>query len=69
MEGICASGGRRTWPLALKLGAWGVLGLYWENGKENGTYYNGYIGYILGDNGFEAQGAGFVFRMWDSKML
>ena len=24
-----------------------ILGLYWENGKENGNYYNGlYRGYI-----------------------
>ena len=26
-----------------------MLGLYWENGKENGNYYNGlYIGVMLG---------------------
>ena len=32
-----------------------ILGLYWDNGKENGNYYNGlyrdyrdYIGVILG---------------------
>ena len=26
-----------------------ILGLYWENGKENGNYYNGlYIGVMLG---------------------
>ena len=37
-----------------------MLGLYWENGKENGNYYNGlyrdYIRVILGlywDNGKE----------------
>ena len=34
------------------------LGLYWENGKENGNYrdYRGYIGYVLGlywENGKE----------------
>ena len=26
-----------------------ILGLYWDNGKVNGSYYNGfYIGEILG---------------------
>ena len=34
-----------------------ILGLYWDNGKENGNYYNGlYRIYILGlywDNGKE----------------
>ena len=29
---------------------WGILGLYWDNGKENGNYYGrmGYIGVVLG---------------------
>ena len=28
-----------------------ILGLYWDNGKENGNYYNRiYIGTILGGN-------------------
>ena len=25
-----------------------ILGLPWDNGKENGTYYKGYIGVICG---------------------
>ena len=25
-----------------------ILGLYWDNGKENGNYYRVYIGVILG---------------------
>ena len=25
-----------------------MLGLYWDNGKENGNYYSIYIGVILG---------------------
>ena len=29
-----------------------ILGLYWDNGKENGNYYNGlywgYIGFYIG---------------------
>ena len=37
---------------------WVILGLYWDNGKANGSYreYRVYIGYILGlywDNGKE----------------
>ena len=51
--------------MARALLGWGTLfGLYWDNGKENGNYYNGlyrdyrdYIGIILlgfyGDNGKE----------------
>ena len=40
--------------------------LYWDNGKENGNYYNR-IGYILGlhwDNGKSAWDLGFDFEVW-----
>ena len=48
--------GTKGWELAIGV----IFGLYWDNGKENGNYYNGlyrsYMGLILGlywDNGKE----------------
>ena len=31
---------------------YGILGLYWDNGKENGNYYS-ILGFFIGDNGKE----------------
>ena len=35
------------------------MGLYRENGKENGYYYRGYIGFRDLSVGFKASGFGF----------
>ena len=47
------------------------MGLYGDNGKENGKYYNGlyrddrvYIGVILGDNGKENENYYLGFGAW-----
>ena len=62
--GLLLSGLFRSYINRVYIGV--ILGLYWDNGKENGNYYNGlyrdykvYIGVILGyigmmDNKMEA---------------
>ena len=48
LEQFCETGGLGLWS-AYKLINNSILGLYWDNGKENGNYrdYRVYIGVIL----------------------